>query len=418
MRNAGWITAGLVGAGALAPAAAGQEEDRQWFGGQPWWTWDHVTGDWGGLRTEAEDAGLTLDVSYTWEDSSVFRGGLRRGASTRSLFDANLTLDLAPKFGIEGGSVYADFYSTDDGNPGGSQDAGDFQGISNIETADNLDQLGELWYQQELFDGHLRVKIGKIDAGEDFALAQSGADFLNYSAGYIQTIFPLPSFPDSAAGVVAFVYPIDGVYMGAGFFDGASGVDGVNTGANGLETFLSDEQSDDWFWIGETGYSWGGGGEGAPGRIAGGGWYHTGQFERFDGGVADGTGGFYALAEQRVWSPDPDDAESERGAWVFVEWGWANDEVSEAAGQYSAGLSVTGPLDWRPSDATGVFVSTVDLSANAGFAEDETAIEVFYKLQLTPFLSVTPDLQYIVHPSGDPAVNNALVGILRFVVDF
>lgn len=398
--------------------AQGRADDRSWFGGRPWWEWDTATGDWDGLRTAAGDAGLTLGVSYTWEASSVFRGGLARGGSTRSLFDANLTLDLAPKFGIEGGSAYIDFYSTDDGNPGGSQDAGDFQGFSNIETADNLDQIGELWYQQELFSGHLRVKLGKLDAGEDFALVPSGADFLNYSASYIQTIFPLPSFPDSAAGAVAFIYPTDGLYTGAGFFDGASGVDRINTGSNGLESFLSDTQSDDWFWIGEAGCSWGGEGAAAPGRIAGGVWYHTGQFARFDGGVADGTGGFYALAEQRLWSPDASDAESGRGAWVFVEWGWANDEVSEAAGQYSAGLSVTGPLDWRPADAAGVFISTVDLSENAGFAEDETAIEVFYRIQVTPFISVTPDLQYIVHPSGDPDVNNALVGILRFVVDF
>jgi porin len=147
-------------------------------------------------------------------------------------------------------------------------------------------------------------------------------------------------------------------------------------------------------------------------------WWHTGDFEKASGGTADGTGGAYLIVEQSLWSPEPDDAESERGLRVFAQFGWADDEVSEAAGQYAAGLALNGPMDFRPADATGVYVSTVNLSGAAGYAEDETAFEVFYKVQVTPFLSVKPDVQYIINPGGDPALDNALVGALRFEADF
>jgi porin len=46
----------------------------------------------------------------------------------------------------------------------------------------------------------------------------------------------------------------------------------------------------------------------------------------------------------------------------------------------------------------------------------ETAIEMFYKLQLTPFFSIKPDLQYIVNPGGD--LPNAFVAGLRMEVAF
>jgi porin len=390
---------------------------REWFGHRPWWEWDRATGDWAGARTTLEDAGLTLAASYTFEWSSVYRGGLKRGASTRSLFDANLTLDLEPKFGIEGGSVYADFYSTDDGHPGGSLDVGDFQWFTNLQTEKNVDQLAELWYEQWLLDRRFRVKLGKIDAWTEFGFVNAGADFINNSAAISPTIFPIPSYPDPATGLVAFAYPTDRVYVGAGFFDGAATVDGVPTGSRGPSTFFHNDVSDDWFWIAEAGLTWSSLGPVAEGRLALGGWFHTGEFETFVGGTEQGTSGFYAIAEQRLWTPEPD-ADSPRGLAVFVQLGLADDKVSDAAAHYAAGLALTGVFDCRADDATGIYVSTVELSEDAGYLANETAVEVFYKFQVTPFFWIKPDLHYIFNPGGDPAIEDALVGALRAEISF
>jgi porin len=39
----------------------------------------------------------------------------------------------------------------------------------------------------------------------------------------------------------------------------------------------------------------------------------------------------------------------------------------------------------------------------------ETVLEANYQITVTRWLSVTPDLQYIIRPSGSSAISNALV---------
>jgi len=84
------------------------------------------------------------------------------------------------------------------------------------------------------------------------------------------------------------------------------------------------------------------------------------------------------------------------------------------------GLVMLGIGGRRAADAAGVMLSFVDLSdaPGAGFGGDETAIEMFYRFQLTPFLCLKPDVQYIVDPSGDRGLADALVGTLRVEVTF
>ena len=54
----------------------------------------------------------------------------------------------------------------------------------------------------------------------------------------------------------------------------------------------------------------------------------------------------------------------------------------------------------------------------AGFPQDETAIELYHRFQLTPFLSIKPDLQYIANPGGSPGVADALVATVRVEIVF
>ena len=48
----------------------------------------------------------------------------------------------------------------------------------------------------------------------------------------------------------------------------------------------------------------------------------------------------------------------------------------------------------------------------------EKAIEITYLMQLTKWLAVQPDLQYVIHPSTDPTIPNALAFQLRFEIAF
>ncbi len=52
-------------------------------------------------------------------------------------------------------------------------------------------------------------------------------------------------------------------------------------------------------------------------------------------------------------------------------------------------------------------------AAGERFERGETAIEAIYLLQLGEFVQLEPDVQWIVNPGMDPALENALVLGLR-----
>lgn len=403
-------------------SGGGNDEEAgvsEWFGGESWWNWSRATGDWGGFRNDLDDFGLIFEGSYTGEWSGVWDGGINQHATYRHFLDLNLTADFELLFDIVGGSLFVDYYSTSGSNL--STDSGDIQGSSNIEVDPDVDELAELWYEQWLFENRLRLKVGKVEANSEFAFVEVGGDFISSSPGMSPTIFVLPTCPDPAMSVNVFVYPTENLYFGLGVYDGAMGVDGIATGRRGPRTFFSDHLSDDYFWIGEAGYSW----ENltasmGDGRLAVGAWYHSGIFTQFDGNTENGTEGFYVLFEQQIWSENPDIEDDDQGMNFMIQYGYADEDVSEVAHHLGAGLIAVGPLAGRDNDSAGLYVSFVDLSdANgAGFTDDETALELYYKYQLTPYASIKPDIQYIINPSGDSNVDDVLIGMLRFEVTF
>lgn len=379
-----------------------------------------LTGDWWGMRDSLEARGIDINASYTFEWSSVFSGGVSRRASSRSLFDANVTLDLAKAINWTGATVFIDFYSTD--GRGGSADVGDYQGYSYIETDENDDQVAEAWFEQRLFDESLRFKLGKIDGATEFAFINGAENFSNASSGFSPTILALPSYPDPAVGVVVQFKPNERFYVSVGVFDGAGPVDGVRTGSRGPETFFSNGESDDWFWIGEVGFGWSLA-ERREGRAAGGVWHHTGDWVRFDSADPDNpqtrsNAGAYALAEQRVHQRVGEANGSGQGLYVFAQFGWADADVSEAQWHASLGLTLKGTFDGRDDDSTGVYVSWVGLNEDAGYTRDEVVVEAFYKVQVTPWASIKPDLQVIFNPGGTDEYDTAIVGTLLFEVAF
>jgi carbohydrate-selective porin OprB len=94
--------------------------------------------------------------------------------------------------------------------------------------------------------------------------------------------------------------------------------------------------------------------------------------------------------------------------------------VSELASHIGAGIQITGLIDDRPDDITGLMASRVDFSdaPGAGFIEEhETAIEVFHAIQVTGWMALKPDFQYIVN-SGGMGLEDAKVVTLRGEIAF
>jgi porin len=378
-----------------------------------WLEGERLSGEWLGARGWLRDHGIELEGAYVADLSRPFRGGVHEDTVYRHWADLNGTFDLEQLIDLPGATVLFDAYSI--WGDFGSRDTGDFQYYSNIDNPTDRLQLAELWWQQELFGGVLRIKLGKIDANSEFAFVDAGGDFINSSAAMSPTIFPMVTWPDPGTGALAFVDPEGPFYAGLGVFDGAAAATGARIGKRGPKTFF--QESSDYFVIGEIGISRHESARFGPGRIAMGPWYHSASFDRFDGTSAGGTGGFFALVEQRIFALEPEREEGTRDLRLFAQYGWAEPGISEVDHHASLGVLVSGPWASRAIDTTGAMVTWVDLSDRdaAGYSRNETAVELFYRFQLTPFLSLKPDLQLIDDPGGTDD-DTVVVGTLRLEV--
>lgn len=381
---------------------AKEEKPPEWFGGElPWWQWSRVTGNWGGLRDAFDNAGATIAGSYTMDWGGPISGGLSRRGTARGLLDVNLTVDAA-KLGLDGGTFFAQYYFRHGRN--GSDDVGDLQAFSNIDEA-RLSREYELWYEQKVLNDKLRVKVGQVDANSEFAFVEAAGEMINASAGFSPTIFTFPTYPDPALSVNVFVYPTENTYIGTGIYgDGIS-----DTSDNGFR---------EPFYIAEIGTTLDLCEKAGPLRLAAGLYYDAGKHDRFDGGTQNKGNGFYALAEQQVWRENPDDKEDTQGLSAFVQYGFGDDKVSAVHHHVGVGLSAVGLIPTRDADVTGLYwtLAKTSRATGSGFDADESAFEFYYKFEVTPAISLKPDLQYITNPGGVKTADDAFVFTLRLDV--
>ena len=83
-----------------------------------------------------------------------------------------------------------------------------------------------------------------------------------------------------------------------------------------------------------------------------------------------------------------------------------------------AGCVLRGLLPGREEDELGLAFTHIRISDAAAAGDHESVIEITYRCPLTPWLSVQPDVQYIIQPGGTGALENALVAGLRTTIEF
>jgi len=388
----------------VLPVSPVENTNAEWFGALPWWQWSRLTGDWGAIRPRLENEGMAFGGRSVVDTSAVLGGGTARRGMIRELLDLNLTLDLQPLLKLEGGTFYAQFFSRQ--GPRGVNIAGDLQGFDNMDARD-LNQAEELWYEQKYFQGMFRTKIGQVDANAEFDSVGAASEFIHSSAGYSPTILGCPTYPNPALSANLFVYPAGWFYWGGGVYTGNFR---ELSGTRFEHPFLISEMGvkfGPWRWLG-------------PGRLAAGIWQNTGTAERFDGSGSDSSLGFYALAEQTIWKRPSAGENDSQGISAFVQYGQADPALCAFEHQVGLGLSAVGLLPSRNRDATGIYLTWANTSraAGAGLNRNETALELFYKYQVTPFFSLKPDVQWIRYPGGQALPDRAWVATLRVIILF
>jgi len=126
-----------------------------------------LTGDWRGMRKTLKDAGIDLNANDTSDMLSNPVGGIKQTTIYEGLLTMTLNLDLEKLVHWPGATIYGEAYQIN--GRGLSRSAlGNLLAVSNIEALPGA-RLNDLWFQQELLDRQLSLRIGQIaidDEGE------------------------------------------------------------------------------------------------------------------------------------------------------------------------------------------------------------------------------------------------------------
>lgn len=371
---------------------------------------------WNDLSGELSFTGVTFSISYTADFLTNAYGGVNTEGAFQynGLFDFAIALDTETLGWWNHGTFFANFVANH-GIELSARHIGDLQVANNNEAPDAA-RLYEFWYEHRFFDEHVRLKFGKFDVNSDFDGGVYRDEFMHSSPGFSPTI-PMITYPDTALGVVLFVEPIEWFYAGAGIYDGEG-----TSNRTGFDTAF--DPPGDSFTIVELGFRPSltlFGQTDLPGQYSFGGFYHGGEwqiyFNDLDGRLParseTGNHGVYVAFDQLVYreSNDPND---EQGMGVFFQFGWSPSDHNEIHKHYGGGFQYYGLLPTRDDDVCGLGLHHVTVSTQLNELEDrfsETAIELFYRAEVTDWLCVKPDLQYIANPGGDG--QDALVAGVR-----
>jgi porin len=304
-------------------------------------------------------------------------------------------------------------------------DVGAFAPVNAVFSGDSV-RLFEMYLEERVLRDRLSIRLGRISVGWEY-----GLDY-DYFTQYMSAAFRLNVFALDASdpnfSVIPFANwgarlrwtPNENWRVQASWMNGFPR-DFEDDDKHGVDfTFKPREGS---FFILEASYQWVPTTElrnenpgRLPGRITFGGYYDTGTFERLDdsGDTDKVLGKAYVIARQKVWEPV---IVSDRGIVVWTA-GTVGGKRSIVPITYfwSGGMVWTGPFRRLTKDVLALGFAAQFFSEALIDQKVETVLEGAYSFNVTTWLTITPDIQYIIRPSGMRSIDNALLaGVLVYL---
>jgi len=404
-----------------------------------------VTGDWLGMRPLLSDRGIEIFGGYTVEVWGNTTGGLKTGTVYTGLLDFGGTVDLEKAVGWQGASVSTTWLWLS-GRDASEDLAGNFLTISNIAGFNTL-RMFELWFQQNLLDDKISIRFGQLSADSEFLISDYSGLFINGTFGwpafaYMNIPNGGPGYPMGTLGARLAFSPVDWFTFQTAVFQGNVFEQDVNR--HGFRWRLDAQTG--YTFLNEAQFRWNHREEetGLPGQLKPGAWFQTGQSaDALAGSTSSGNAGFYAVLDQMLYrEPGAPSGLTKEGKSVVdgksgksfkspVETeksgqglGWFGRVALTPADRnfinfyFDTGLSYRGLIPTRDNDTIGIGFGYAQLSSGArsGLAGEgaspvgaEMVIEFTYQAEITPWLVLQPDLQYIINPGGTSDLDNALV---------
>ena len=400
-----------------------------------WLQQPYMTGDWGGVRTKLEKEGISLRAHYVSETAGNPTGGLRQATQYAQQIDFGADLDLEKLVDLKGGQIHVTF-SDRAGNSLSDLDLGAFAEVQEIFGGGQDFRLAILTYEQSLFDGMLDIKGGWLNVGDDFATSplycyfQNNAFCGNPLAPTLDAGFT--TFPGASWGGIIKVQPESDLYAQAGAYQvnpsNAETGNGFILGSAGVTGIIVPVEVG---WTPDKALF------GLPGDLRVGGYYDNSSVADLGAPVngpeqlMSGRWGLYVLADQMVWREGG--PSSNRGLTLFAAFTYADPSTAIIQYSWEAGLVKQGTFAGRDNDSIGLAVSQLLVSDSLTNAQNqanlsdpgsvdpqsyEMDVELSYRAQLGPWLTLMPNLQYVVRPGGLASTPNAFVLGLQAAATF
>ncbi len=397
-----------------------------------------LLGDMGGLRTALGNYGITLGVTDSENLLGNLAGGIKQGATMQGVATGTLEIDTGKAFKLQGGTFHITALQLH-GQPLTGPYLGDLQAANGNEGEDGT-RLWEMWYDQSFDYSRADIKIGQQSIDDEFIVSQYSGLFVNTMAGW--PLVPSddlygggPAYPlASLGGRIQYKATVNQTIL-AGMFDdnpggGAFGDDAqaldrngakfnLNTGALVIAEYryaVNEPTVGDIVQTNQPPAA------GLPGTYKIGFWYDTASFpdQRFgtdglslaspasngDPKMHKRNYSLYAVADQTVWQSA---ADSSRTLNIFARLMGAPETQNLIDFSFNGGVTLAAPLPGRDSDQAGIDFGLGKVSGRAAALDrddgvtaqgTEELVELTYQAQVTPWLTLQPDIQYVINPDA------------------
>ncbi|BBP72460.1 porin [Pseudomonas sp. Seg1] len=411
-----------------------------------------MTGDWGGERTKLIEQGIDIKADYVGEVGGNLHGGYDNDKTARyaDQFGLGVALDLQKLWGWDNTQAKIQLTNRNGYNISndrvGDPRAGTLSSSQEVYGRGHMVRLTQLWIQHQFFDNKLDVKAGYFGEGEDFNtfpcdfqnLAFCGSQVGNWATNIWY------NWPVSQAAIRVKYNINDELYAQIGAYNqNPSQLEHGNgfklSGSGTAGTVLPVEL----VWSPKV--------NSLPGEYRVGYYKSTADAsdvrEDVNGLNAAETGdaykthsskhGYWFVAQQQLTSHNGD---ATRGLNIAANATFHDKDTNFIDNYQSVMFVYKGPFDARPKDDIGIGAARIHvnddvkknaelLNASNGVSdydnpvfspirETEYNYELNYGIHVTNWLTVRPNLQYITHPGGVDAVDNALVAGLKIQSTF
>lgn len=394
-----------------------------------------LLGGWGGARQALANKGITVYGGVVDEGATILNGGYHSGTANAGQFELGTNIDFGQLNPGSGAGTLHFIFTQRYGSSLANDAIGSLISVQEIYGAGLTDRLTELDYAQPLFQNKVNLEFGRVVMQNDFITGGqywgSSLYCLYQNNGICGTGDGVPNnsgwgyFPTSQWGARVRVTPSNSFYAVAGAYQvnptyGNSG-QGFNLSTNGDTGTMFPF---------ETGVTLRNNAGQKVGDVSIGGYYDTSNVLNYESYLAKfvPAGNPVLAAVPQIYQRGRDGAwfqfdhllsgsaaPGQPGTAFFATYEYGDPQTALFSSFVDAGIAWHGTFRSRPNDVLALGYTYNKINPRLytfeqelqGYGYDvplngvEQALELNYSMQLTPWMTLRPGIQYVMNPSGE-----------------